>query len=140
MYILLVGDDDVLMVDVEGVGGSGRSGRRRRSAEERRRIVEETLEAGSSVARVARRHGINANQVFQWRRLYRSGALGGTPAGELTLLPVSISEEVSLAKPVEPQPVRTGAIHVELPGRALISLEGDLDPAVVRAVLESLRA
>jgi len=140
MYILLVGDDDVLMVDVEGVGGSGRSGRRRRSAEERRRIVEETLEAGSSVARVARRHGINANQVFQWRRLYRSGALGGTPAGELKLLPVSISEEVSLAKPVEPQPVRTGAIHVELPGRALISLEGDLDPAVVRAVLESLRA
>ena len=140
MYILLVGDDDVLMVDVEGVGGSGRSGRRRRSAEERRRIVEETLEAGSSVARVARRHGINANQVFQWRRLYRSGALGGTPAGELKLLPVSISEEVSLAKPVEPQPVRTGAIHVELPGRALISLEGALDPAVVRAVLESLRA
>ena len=140
MYILLVGDDDVLMVDVEGVGGSGRSGRRRRSAEERRRIVEETLEAGSSVARVARRHGINANQVFQWRRLYRSGSLGGTPAGELKLLPVSISEEVSLAKPVEPQPVRTGAIHVELPGRALISLEGDLDPAVVRAVLESLRA
>jgi len=140
VYIVLVGDDDVLMVDVEGVGGSGRSGRRRRSAEERRRIVEETLEAGSSVARVARRHGINANQVFQWRRLYRSGALGGTPAGELKLLPVSISEEVSLAKPVEPQPVRTGAIHVELPGRALISLEGDLDPAVVRAVLESLRA
>ena len=139
MYILLVGDDDVLMVDVEGVG-LARSGRRRRSAEERQRIVEETLEAGSSVARVARRHGINANQVFQWRRLYRSGALGGTPAGELKLLPVSISEEIRLAKPVEPQPARTGAIHVELPGRALISLEGDLDPSVVRAVLESLRA
>ena len=102
--------------------------------------MEETLEAGSSVAHVARRHGINANQVFQWRRLYRSGALGGTPASELKLLPVSIGEEVTLAKPVEPQPSRSGAIHVELPGRALISLEGDLDPAVVRAVLESLRA
>jgi transposase len=140
VYSCLAGDDDVLMVDVESVDGLARSGRRRRSAEERRRIVEETLEAGSSVARVARRHGINANQVFQWRRLYRSGALGGTPAGELKLLPVSISEEVGLAKPVEPQPVLTGAIHVELPGRALISLEGDLDPAVVRAVLESLRA
>ena len=140
MYILLLGDDDGLMVDVESVGGLAGSGRRRRSAEERRRIVEETLEAGSSVARVARRHGINANQVFQWRRLYRSGALGGTPASELKLLPVSIGEEVTLAKPVEPQPSRAGAIHVELPGRALISLEGDLDPAVVRAVLESLRA
>ena len=140
MYILRVGDDDVLMVDVEGVGGLARSGRRRRSAEERWRIVEETLAAGSSVARVARKHGINANQVFQWRRLYRSGALGGTPAGELNLLPVSISDEVRSAKPVEPEPSGAGVIHVELPGRALISLEGDLDPAVVRAVLESLRA
>jgi transposase len=89
---------------------------------------------------VARKHGINANQVFQWRRLYRSGALGGTPAGELKLLPVSISDEVRSAKPVEPEPSGAGVIHVELPGRALISLEGDLDPAVVRAVLESLRA
>jgi transposase len=140
VYIVLVGDDDVLMVDVEGVGGLARSGRRRRSAEERRRIVEETLEAGSSVARVARRYGINANQVFQWRRLYRSGALGGTPTCELKLLPVSISDEVRSAKPVEPEPSCAGTIHVELPGRALISLEGDLDPAVVRAVLESLCA
>ena len=41
--------------------------RRRRSAEEKRRIVEETLEAGASVARVARRHEVNANQVFYWR-------------------------------------------------------------------------
>jgi transposase len=108
VYISHAVDDDVLMVDVEGVCGLARSGRRRRSAEER-------------------------------RRLYRSGALGGTAASELKLLPVSIGEEVTLAKPVEPQPSRTGAIHVELPGRALISLEGDLDPSVVRAVLESLR-
>lgn len=35
--------------------------RQRRSIEEKRRIVEETLEAGASVARVARRHAINAN-------------------------------------------------------------------------------
>jgi transposase len=140
LYICLAGDDDVLMVDVESLGGVARSGRRRRSAEERRRIVEETLEAGSSVARVARRHGINANQVFQWRRLCRSGALGASPAGELKLLPVSISDESALAKPLESHSARVGAIHVELPGRGLISLEGDLDPAVVRAVLESLRA
>jgi transposase len=39
------------------VGGK----RRKRSALERRRIVEETLAPGASVARVARRHGINAN-------------------------------------------------------------------------------
>ena len=43
-----------------------RIARRRRSVEEKRGIVEETLEAGASVARLARRHAVNANQVFYW--------------------------------------------------------------------------
>ncbi len=30
---------------------------------EKRRIVEETLQPGASVAQVARAHGVNANQV-----------------------------------------------------------------------------
>jgi transposase-like protein len=64
------------MVDVDLSGGLGAGPRRRRSADERRRVVEETLEAGASVARVALKHGVNANQVFQWRRLYRDGKLG----------------------------------------------------------------
>ena len=119
--------------------GAGAGRRRRRSAEERRLIVEETLEPGSSVARVARRYGINANQVFQWRRLYWSGALGGAPAPELRLLPVSVAEDAAPAKPVELQAARAGAIHVELPGRTLISLEGAVDAALARAVLECLR-
>ena len=50
--------------------------RQRRSIAEKRRIVEETWVRGASVARVARAHGINANQVFGWRRLYRAGRLG----------------------------------------------------------------
>jgi hypothetical protein len=58
--------DDVVMSDATHAGGlSLRSPRRRRSAEERRMIVEETLEAESSVARVAMQHGIDANQVFE---------------------------------------------------------------------------
>lgn len=44
--------------------------------EERRLIVEEMLEAGSSVARVATKHGVNVNQVFKWRRLHEAGRLG----------------------------------------------------------------
>jgi transposase len=51
--------------------------RRRRSIQERRRMVEETLAPGASVARVARAHGVNANQVFSWRRLYQRGMLSG---------------------------------------------------------------
>ena len=52
--------------------------RRQYSIAEKRRIVEESFQPGSSVARVARAHGINANQVFSWRRLYRRGRLGGS--------------------------------------------------------------
>ena len=64
--------------------------RRRRSVEEKRRIVEETLEAGASVARVARRHAVNANQVFYWRKKYREGRLGKNQSSKL--LPVTLSD------------------------------------------------
>jgi len=64
--------------------------RQQRTVEEKRRIVEETLAEGASVARVARAHGVNANQVFTWRRLYHAGRLGGR--GGIKLLPVSVSE------------------------------------------------
>jgi transposase len=42
--------------------------RRQWSEAAKRRIVAETLEPGSSVSIVARRHDVNANQVFKWRR------------------------------------------------------------------------
>ena len=43
--------------------------------EEKCRIVEQTLKPGASVARVALAHGVNANQVFSWRRQYLQGLL-----------------------------------------------------------------
>ena len=58
------------MVSVRVAGAK----KRRRSVEARRKIVEETLQPGASVARVARRHDVNANQVFHWRKLYREGS------------------------------------------------------------------
>ena len=109
---------------------------------ERCRIVEETLEAGASVARVALKHGVNANQVFQWRRLYRDGKLGALAPDAIQLLPVSIVEdrEPRQAEPVEVARNRSGAIHVELPGDVRISVEGSVDPVMIRAVLKSLRS
>ena len=52
--------------------GRGRRPRRYRTTEEKR-LVEQTLKPGVSVAAVAQAHGVNANQVFHWRRLYEAG-------------------------------------------------------------------
>jgi len=140
--MVLLNRDDVWMVDVDVSVGVATGPRRRRSAMERRRIVEETLEAGASVARVALKHGVNANQVFQWRRLYSDGKLGAASVSAMKLLPVSVIEAQEPLK-VQPEQVtveRSGAIHIELPGKVRIRLEGDVDPSVVRAVLKSLRS
>jgi hypothetical protein len=67
---------------------ASRGKRQRRSVEEKRRIVEETLKAGASVARVAQRYAVNANQVFSWRKKYREGRLGKASK----LLPVTVSD------------------------------------------------
>ena len=49
--------------------------RRRRSVEEKLAIVHETFEPGATVSGVARRHQVNANQVFAWRKLYQDESL-----------------------------------------------------------------
>jgi transposase len=125
------------------------SGRVRRSIAEKRRIVELTLESGQSVARVAQAEGVNSHQVFQWRRLYRQGGLQEPGAG--ALLPVVVTEEKSAAaregrrpagrtpRAEEPAASSSNAIHIELPGRALISVEGGADAAMLRTILEVLR-
>ena len=140
--MVVLSRDDVWMADVDVSGGVGAEPRRRRSALERRRVVEETLEVGASVARVALKHGVNANQVFQWRRLYRDGRLGAAPVSPMKLLSVSVVEDEEPLRP-EPSEVASSsavAIHIELPGEIRISLEGSVDAAVISAVLKSLRA
>ncbi|SAL02492.1 transposase [Caballeronia pedi] len=62
--------------------------RRRRTPQEKIAIVQETLEPGASVSGVARRHGVNANQVFGWRKQYQEGSLAAVKAGE-SVVPAS---------------------------------------------------
>jgi transposase len=52
---------------------TGTERRRRWSAEEKLRIVEETLTGGDSVSAVARRHGVAPNLLYRWRRLMTEG-------------------------------------------------------------------
>ena len=128
-------------------GPTGATGKRQyRTVQEKRQIVEETLAEGASVARIARAHGINANQVFGWRRLYLAGRLGGVSRA-IKLLPVHVSESSpSLATRTSREcspsadfsKCTPGTIHIEL-GQAQVRIEGSADPALLRVLLECLR-
>ena len=116
---------------------------------EKRRIVALTLEPEASVAKVAQAEGVNANQVFQWRRPFHNGDLRS--GSSTALLPVVVGAEAASVAELEPVPEITqtvsteayaaqpsGAIHIELPGRAAISVERGADRALLRTILESL--
>jgi transposase len=109
---------------------------RRRTIQERREIVEETLVPGASVSRVARRHDVNANQVFYWRKLYREGQLGGDRTTRL--LPVKIRDDRT-AKAVEGDglAVRLGTMEIKLP-KGSLRISGSVDVVALRTVLECL--
>lgn len=97
----------------------------RRSRSERRTIVEETLNSNLSVAQVARRHGVNANQVFQWRRLYEQGLLEDEDPPRL--IPVQMLE----------RPSRDGVIELSF-AEVQLRIEGTPDAATLRAVLDKV--
>ena len=110
--------------------------KRRRSVEERRKIVEATLQPGASVSRVARRHDVNANQVFHWRKLYREGRLGSSTSTKL--LPVKVTDERSVRE-AEGDGIawRSGTIEIQLP-KGTLRIAGAVDVAALRAALECL--
>ncbi len=108
--------------------------RKYRSKEERRRIAEETLAPGASVAVIARAHGVNANQVFQWRKLYHEGRLGSATTST-QLIPVRVADVVS--QDVRPTVSASGAIHIEM-GKVRLRVEGKVDTECLRLILEQL--
>jgi transposase len=126
------------------VGGGSRP-RRRWTVSEKRRIVEDTLSSTLSLASLARQHGVNANQLFSWRKQYHAGQLCedqfAEPARSVQLLPVSVADDEPLA--VEQEQIKTLAprltMNIEISGRALVSVEGAIDATFIRAVLDGLR-
>jgi transposase len=137
-----------MVVDTSSVSlmseGRGANARRRqfRSVEHKRQIVQETLKPGASVALVARRHGVNANQVFSWRRQYQRGVLelvNAPVAAEAGLVPVEVREPDREA----PQddgcrargPENAGRIEIEFSGGRRVSVWGRADLETLYAVL-----
>lgn len=98
----------------------------------KRALVELSLQPGASVARIAREHGVNANQVFSWRRLYQQGQLGQASASTRLdgLMPVTVCAERHNSEATP-----SGSIVIEA-GAVRVQVEGRVDVAVLAAVLE----
>ena len=100
-------------------------------------VVERTLRPGASVARIAREHGINANQVFLWRKRYREGTLGESTAA---LLPIIRVPDVSTGQRHDPLNDATGAGSLLIESGTLrLHIAGRPDPETLRRVLAALR-
>jgi transposase len=100
----------------------------------KRQVVAETLEPGASVSIVARRHDVNANQLFKWRR---EMAAERSPAKQsATLLPVAVAPEAG--EPL-PRARRSGTIEIIFSGGARVCVRGEVSPETLRQVIELLR-
>jgi transposase len=128
-------------------GRGDRSGKRQfRSVDLKRQIVEETLSGETSVAVVARRHGVNANQVFSWRRQYHRGELIAGPEGirQPALLAVQVQQSTTALRPEihradeVPAVADPDCLEIEFSGGRQIRIWGRADLEVLRAVIREL--
>jgi transposase len=139
--------------------GTVRRSRRSWSREEKRRIVDETFRPGASVAEVARRHGLNDNLIFNWRKAaWVTGApasaepstaalvcgddaadfvpigMFGRPAAEA---PAAIAGASPRAAAMTERP---GVIEIELVDGTRLRVDGLVNERALRHVLAALKA
>ncbi|MCC6430332.1 MAG: transposase [Gemmatimonadaceae bacterium] len=125
--------------------------RRLRTLDEKLRILAETALPGGSVAAVARKHDLNANLLFAWRRLHRLGLLEGqrhappmlpvtitTP----TLAPTRRARAVTVASDTGATRARTpiaeSCIEIVVGEGTRVRLHGDAQRAVLLRLLDWL--
>ncbi len=123
------------MMEILDVTNTGR--RRRFSVAEKIRIVEESL-AGPNLARAtARRHGIALSGLYEWRRLYHRGELGGSvPSFRPVELFHEIQAEAALTAPGGSEKVEI----VLLNGRRLVVPAAISSDALARFIAVAERA
>ena len=109
--------------------------RKRRSwtRDEKRRIVEESLEEGASIAEIARRHEVNANLLFTWRR--KMGVEPADPNVPMPILPVKIAPGM----PAEGHcPDTAGQMEIVLAEGDRIIVWADVETSALTRVLKTL--
>jgi transposase len=117
----------------EEVPAALRRKRRSWSLEEKRGIVDKSLEDGASLAEVARRHDLNANQLFAWRRQF--GVEPAEPKDLAPILPVTITPETA---PAESDPGPRGQMEIVLAEGDRILVWSDVETAALTRVLKAL--
>ena len=119
-----------------GIDGRGHRRRRRWSEARKRQIVAESYQPGVSVSVVARRHDVNANLVFSWRRQYRELA---RVVGGFVPVVVSSTEGAEPAKllpaPPDIEPFASGRIEIALADGLRVTVDRDVDAAALSRVL-----
>jgi transposase len=126
------------MSDVEERGGARGGERRRRlwSSEHKRQMIAESFEPGASVAEVARRHGVNANLLFTWRRQQGAAGMGGRRE-PTRLVPVAVTAETAPGVPVVASgPV--GRMEIVLGVGDRIIVGADVDATALARVIKAL--
>lgn len=120
----------------------GAMGRRRWPADDRARILEETLAPGAVVSAVARRHGLTPQQLFTWRREARKRAEADAKA--LAFVPAVVAPEPTTPKEPPPRAKRraprrrTAAIEVEASG-VTVRIGDGASSATIAAVIRALK-
>ena len=102
-------------------------GRSRRSAGSSMKVFEE----GASIALVARRHDLNANQLFTWRRQFGVG--GFEPKSLAPILPVTIAP-ATVAEDSRPG----GQMEIVLAQGDRIIVGADVEAVALARVLKAL--
>jgi len=120
-----------------GITATGR--RRNRSWPEtlKREIVAASFVPGSSVSEVARHYDVNANQVFNWRKVYRDDPrAAAVPSSAAVLIPVMVTADHD-AVAAQPSTV-TEMIEIDLAGKYRVRISSGVDAQALRRVLDVL--
>ena len=120
---------------------NGAMGRRRWSADDRARILEETLAPGAVVSAVARRHGLTPQQLFTWRRAARKRLEAEAPPSFVPAVVVTPEPMAAEPKPrVQRQARRRRSAAIEMEASGVTVRIGDgTSPATIAAVIRALK-
>ena len=128
--------------------GDRRKRRRSWPTAEKRRIVAETLVPGASVSVVARRHDVNANQVFKWRRELAADDRAALPVPACEFVPLGVFAEVEGKARAAAQgddarsdapAARSGLIEIDLVSGSRLRVDASVDERALGRVLRALR-